>query len=142
MSRSIVCICSIVIFFVTCKKDERGYTETLYRIKHCFEEQNYDECVKYMTLRTQKLLKKLESSFPQIADAGYGMAVLFRKGSEWEIVKVAGNEKNANVKVRYVKHPTENIIGSEVEFVLKKENGEWKLDMEKEIENLIENIKF
>ncbi len=141
MKKMMIAVAVMVLMFVSCKKNEQGYGENLRAVQSLFEEQKYDESLDFMTSGTKKSLRRLSSSFPGIAEAGFGMGVLFRKGAEWQIVDEIVQGDVAKVKVRYVRHPVENIRGSETVFVFKKESGEWRLDMEKDVDGFIAEMQ-
>jgi hypothetical protein len=139
--RKIVSIMIMVLLGATsCKKNEQGYRTNLRTVQTLFEEQKYDEAIAYMTEGTKKSLRRLSTTYPGIAEAGYGLAILFRKGVEWVVIEDTMRDDVARIKVKYARHPVENIKGSEAEFVFKKESGEWRLDMEREIEAFIEEM--
>lgn len=139
--RCAVAVCVLVLAGVCCKKNEQSYIENLRSIQSLFEEQKYDESLKFMTSGTRSSLRKLSSKYPGIAEAGYGFGVLFRKGAEWNVIEEHVEGEMAKVKVRYTNHPVENIKGSETVFIFKKESGEWRLDMEREVDGFIDELQ-
>lgn len=141
MKNIAIAVALMIMMHASCKKNEQGYVENLRAIQSLFEEQKYEESLQFMTSATKKSIRRLMLNFPGIAEAGFGMGVLFRKGAEWEIVEEKVEGDNAKVKVRYMRHPVENIKGSETVFIFKKESGEWRLDMEKEIDGFVAEMQ-
>lgn len=142
MNRIAIAVAAIIMVVnLSCKKNEQGYLQNLRSVQALFEEQKYEDALRYMTSGTKNSLRRLSTNFPGIAEAGFGMGVLFRKGAEWEIIEDTAQGEEAKVKVRYIRHPVENIKGSETVFIFKKESGEWRLDMEREIDGFIAEMQ-
>ena len=94
-----------------------------------------------MTSGTRRSLGALERVSPGIADAGYGLSMLFADGSVWDVLENKKQENTATIKVRYARHPIENLRGNEMVFRLIKESGGWKLDLEKLIDESVKEFK-
>jgi hypothetical protein len=58
---------------------------------------------------------------------------LFNDKTAWEEVSKKSDGAAGTIRIRYTGHPVENMIGSEMEFRVRKEGGSWKIDLEDEI---------
>ncbi len=65
----------------------------------------------------------------------------FAKEAAWDVVQETIKGDTADVKIKYTKHPVENMKGFEMTFHMKKEDGSWKIDMEKEMQAALSMIK-
>lgn len=54
-----------------------------------------------------------------------------------KVIKSSINGSDALVKVKYIRHPVENVIGSEVNYRFHFQEGRWKLDFQKELDEVI-----
>lgn len=61
----------------------------------------------------------------------------FVSGAKWKVVDEKINGDSAELRIKYVEHPVENMKGLEIPFRLKKEGGEWKIDMENELKQAL-----
>lgn len=50
--------------------------------------------------------------------------------------KISGDR--AIIRVRYMEHPVENVIGSEIDYTFVNENGKWKIDFKSDIDKIID----
>ncbi len=129
----------ISVVFVSCSQSP-GDVLTEFKDSKNNKTNNPD---KYYTTGTVLALKELENltSKEKGVHSGYSDKK-FAKGVEWDIVNEKINGDNADVTVKYIKHPVENMKGLEVTFRLAKENGEWKVDMEKELQRSLYILKM
>ena len=139
-------IISILMLAVTlglaaCAKPPSEPLKTMEKIKSLYVSQKFEEAAGLFTGNTRRALDDLERVSPGARQAGYGLAVLFPGNSEWEVLETRIDGGTAAVRVRYARHPVENIRGNEIEFRLRKEDGGWKWDMEKEIVESIGQIR-
>ncbi len=58
---------------------------------------------------------------------------LFNEKTTWDELSRKTDGSRGSIRIRYTGHPVENMIGSEMDFRLKKEDGSWKIDLEDEI---------
>ncbi len=61
----------------------------------------------------------------------------FSPGTNLKIIKSSITGSDAVVRVRYLDHPVENVIGSEVDYRFIYQERRWKLDFQKEINEII-----
>ncbi len=93
--------------------------------------------LQYYTEGTEDALKRAVKK--GIVHNNNRLALLPRFNAETEIkiLKEEISGSDANVTVKYINHPVENMIGFKTVFRFKWENNRWKLDMEREIDSLI-----
>ncbi len=65
----------------------------------------------------------------------------FSPGIKLKIVKSSIEGSEAVVGVRYLDHPVENVIGSEIDYRFIYQEGRWKLDFKKEIDEIIRSSR-
>ncbi|HOT45269.1 MAG TPA: hypothetical protein PLM53_09980 [Spirochaetota bacterium] len=58
---------------------------------------------------------------------------LFNEKTTWDELSRKVDGSRGSIRIRYTGHPVENMIGSEMDFRLRKEGGSWKVDLEDEI---------
>ncbi len=61
----------------------------------------------------------------------------FSPGTNLKIIKSSIKGSDAVVRVRYLDHPVENVIGSEVDYRFIYQERRWKLDFKKEVDDII-----
>ncbi len=129
----------IVVFsFISCSK---GPGDVLEKVKSYHSSGDFENVKKFYTKGTVEAMDELEKLSPQSKGKGKNADKKFADGSKWEVVSEKIDGDTAEVKVKYVEHPVENMKGLELPFRLKKEDGEWKIDMEKEMRMGLNMIK-
>ena len=67
------------------------------------------------------------------------------KNIEWEILKSVispgSSGKKAKVIIQYTNHPIENMIGFKMMYNFVVEEGKWKIDLKKEVEEALALVK-
>jgi hypothetical protein len=61
----------------------------------------------------------------------------FTPDTRLQIIKSSIDGSDAVVRVRYLEHPVENVIGSEADYRFLYQERRWKLDFKKEIDEII-----
>ena len=135
---AVICLL-LSIFIISCSK---GPGDVLIEMKKNQNEGKYNDISNYYTKGTIKALKELDKLSSGGSDKGNYINKKFAKGTDWKIIdeKVEGN--NAEVTIKYTEHPIENMIGLELTFRFSKEDGDWKIDMQKELEMSLEMLKM
>lgn len=131
----------MMICILSCSKPPSAPLQALDAIKGLFAAQKYDEAAEHFTGGTRSAAEDLERISPGARQAGYGVAVLFAGGSEWEVIGSDVKGSEAVIRVRYSRHPVENFKGNEMAFRLRNEGGRWKWDMEREIEESVKALR-
>lgn len=132
---------AVTLGLAACAKPPSEPLKTMEKIKSFYGAQKFEEAAGLFTGSTRRALDDLERVAPGTRQAGYGFAVLFPGDSEWEVLETRIDGASAAVRVRYARHPVENIRGNEIEFRLRREDGGWKWDMEREITESIGQIR-
>ena len=100
--------------------------------------ENIEDVYKYYTKGTADAIKEMHKLFP---DAAKEKDSKFAEGAKWEVIEEKIDGDIATVKIKYTEHPVENMKGFEFPFRMKKEEGKWKIDMEKEMQQALAMIK-
>lgn len=141
MKKISISMLAVILGLAACAKPPGEPLKTMEKIKSLYGEQKFEEAAGLFTGSTRRALNDLERVSPGTRQAGFGFAVLFPGESEWEVLESKTDGATASVRVRYARHPVENIRGNEIEFRLRKEDGGWKWDMEREITESIGQIR-
>ncbi len=65
----------------------------------------------------------------------------FTPETKLKVMKIKIDGSDARVRVKYLDHPVENVIGSEVEYRFLYREKRWKLDFKKEIDEIIKSSR-
>ncbi|HNR88333.1 MAG TPA: DUF4878 domain-containing protein [Spirochaetota bacterium] len=84
------------------------------------------------TSETVKAMEELMKIVPKDLQDSKGQNK-FPKEAKWDVVSEKIDGDTAEVKVKFSDHPMANMKGQEVTFKMKKEDGAWKIDLEKEM---------
>lgn len=68
-----------------------------------------------------------------------GMLLPFRAGARWKEVSRKDSGDSAVVTVTFVEHPVQNLVGFSFTCRMVKGDGEWKIDLEKEVSDALES---
>ncbi len=101
-------------------------SDTLSSVKPCWDKDD-KECAKaYYTKESVKKLEDEEKKSPglKVNKKGKGFGLL-----EWEVISEDIQGDSAQVKIKFVEHPKEKLIGHETTYYMKKEDAEWKIDV-------------
>ena len=102
---------------------------------------NYDNLNVYYTRGTIKAIEDMDKLSKQNKTGKAKEDKRFMEGTDWNVVAEKVNGNDADVTIKYTDHPIENMRGLELMFKLQKEDGKWKLDMEKDIRKGLEMIR-
>lgn len=128
----------IAFVFASCTNSPGDVLE---KVKSLHNKGDYESVKKYYTKGTVEAMEELKKLAPDTEEEGGKIEKKFAKGTKWKIVSEKIDENTANVKIQYIDHPIENMKGSEITFKMRKEDGEWKVDMEKEMRIGVEMLK-
>jgi hypothetical protein len=132
----IIFICGA--FFAACSQYPR---DVLLEIKKQQANGNYDDFYKYYTNDTVKTMAELDRLIEKNQTVKGKEDKRFMDGADWDVIAEKINGNDADVIIKYTDHSIENMRGLELGFKLKKEDGKWKLDMEKDLRKSMEMIK-
>ncbi len=62
---------------------------------------------------------------------------LFNEKTAWDELSRTNDGSRGSIRIRYTGHPVENMIGFEMNFMLRKEGDSWKIDLEDEIRHAL-----
>lgn len=65
----------------------------------------------------------------------------FRSGAKWKIISEEVIGDRAEVRIKFIEHPVENIRGFGITYQFKKEGGSWKIDIEQDLSEIIKRRK-
>jgi len=132
---------AVLFLPLACSKPRNEPLEALLAVKKNFIEGKYVEAKVMMTSGTRRSLGSLERLSPGIGETGYGLSMLFADGSEWDVLENKKENGAAVIRVRYARHPVENLRGNEMTFRLVNEGGRWKLDLENMIDESVKELR-
>jgi hypothetical protein len=101
----------------------------------------FNEIKAYYTKGTLAAMDELGKLAPQHPQSEFGTNRIFADGAKWDIVSEKIEGDTAELKIMYTSHPVENMRGYEMPFRMKKEDGTWKWDMEKDLRESIPLMK-
>ncbi len=102
----------------------------------------YEDCIRNnYTKGSIKMMEDSLQSSPEGATKGLQRYKNFVEGAEWKIVKENIDGDRADIVVLFTEHPEAKKKGREIPYVLTREDGEWKIDMEKQIEMALDIMK-
>lgn len=116
--------------------------DVLLNIKKQHSLGNYDNLDDYYTRGTVKAMKELDKLSLKNKTGKPKQDKKFAEGTDWDVVSEKTEGDKAEVKIKYTKHPVENMIGLELIFHLLREDGKWKVDMEKDLGRSLELLKI
>lgn len=116
--------------------------DVLLNIKKQHSLGNYNNLDDYYTRGTVKAMKELDKLSLKNKTGKPKQDKKFAEGTDWDVVSEKMEGDKAEVKIKYTKHPVENMIGLELIFNLLKEDGKWKVDMEKDLGRSLELLKM
>lgn len=128
----------IILLFISCSNSPE---DALEKVKKYYNKDDYEKVMGCYTAGTVSAMEELEKLTGQPKLKKMNIGKKFMDGASWEITKNDIGGDIASLTIKYIEHPVENMRGLDVEFRLKKENGEWKIDEEKGIRENIENIR-
>lgn len=133
------CIGFFVVFsFTSCSKNP---SDVLGKLQNLYKAGNYEDVKSYYTKGSIEAMNELEKLVPKSQNKEAKVDKKFVEGAKWEVVSEKINGDVADLKIKYVEHPVENMKGLEITFKMKREDGEWKIDMEKELRMSLDMIK-
>lgn len=116
-------------------------SDVLMDLQNAYQSGSLEDPTKYYTKGTMEAMKELGALAPKSEQDKKAQEKEFARGAKWEVVQEKVEGDTAEVKIKYVEHPVENLKGEEMTFKLRKEEGRWKIDMEKEMRASITLLK-
>ncbi len=116
-------------------------SDVLKAMQKVYASDNFDDAEKYYTRGTVELMKELNKLNPKSTKEKSLADKKFVSGAKWDVVEEKIDGDAAQVKVRYVEHPVENMKGFEYIYKMRKEDGAWKIDMESELKAALAMMK-
>ena len=128
----------MLVLFISCSKKPGDVLDKMHELSI---KGSNDDLKGYYTRGTVTALEELEKLTPKDQGEKKNVSKQFAKGSSWKIIEESIDGDNAEVIIRYTEHPVENMKGLDITFKMRKEDGEWKIDMENDIRKGITLIK-
>jgi hypothetical protein len=116
-------------------------SDVLKAMQKVYSSDKFDDANKYYTKGTVELLNELNKLNPKSTREESLADKKFVSGAKWDVIEEKIDGESAQVKVRYVEHPVENMKGFEYTYKMKKEDGAWKIDMEGELKVALSMMK-
>ncbi|MDY6935287.1 MAG: hypothetical protein SVZ03_13820 [Spirochaetota bacterium] len=127
-----------VLSLSSCSKNP---SDTLGDVQNLYKVDKHEEVKDYYTEGSIKAMEELKKLVPDSQKGGVEIDKKFVSGAIWEVIEEKIDGDMAEIKIKYTDHPEENMKGLEITYNMKKENGRWKIDMEKELNESIKMIK-
>ncbi|MCU0848236.1 MAG: DUF4878 domain-containing protein [Spirochaetes bacterium] len=131
----VISLVVLALAMVGCTKKP---SDTLGKLQSAAKSGNLEDAKKYYTKGTVKAMEELQKLFPVDPKKGDNK---FAEGAKWTVVNEKIDGDKAEVKVKYTDHPDPKMKGAEITFNMKKEDGDWKLDLEKELNMALSMFK-
>ncbi|RPI91543.1 MAG: DUF4878 domain-containing protein [Spirochaetales bacterium] len=116
-------------------------SDVLKAMQKVYSSDTFEDANKYYTKGTVELLNELNKLNPKSTGEQSLADKKFVSGAKWDVIEEKIEGESAQVKVRYVEHPVENMKGFEHTYKMKREDGAWKIDMEGELKGSISMMK-
>ena len=126
----------ILLLFITqfsCGKKTAGTPEEVF--EKLAKTDNYNDAKLYFTSGTIKLVDSAVSKGMLDEKDRADYLHLFNKKTKWVITNTSNYGNAAGITLRFTKHPIENLKGTDMTYNLVKEDGSWKIDLEKEMKD-------
>jgi hypothetical protein len=126
----------IILLFLTqfsCGKKTAGTPEEVF--EKLANTENYNEAKIYFTNGTINLMDSAVSKGILDEKDRADYLPLFNKKTKWVITNTTNYGNAAGISLRFTNHPIENLKGTEITYNLVKEDGSWKIDLEKEMKD-------
>ncbi len=117
----------------SCGKKTAGTPEEVF--EKLAKADNYNEAKLYFTNGTIKLVDSAVSKGMLDEKDRADYLHLFNKKTKWVITNTENYGNAAGITLRFTKHPIENLKGTDITYNLVKEDGSWKIDLEKEMKD-------
>ncbi len=122
--------------FILCTdKGSRGPGNIFKMVQDSYTKEGVDAVKKYYTEGTIKAMDELKMFSSESNESNY-FDSYYSRGVKWEVEDEQVDGDSATIKIKYLEHPVEKMKGIEVPFNMRKEDGEWKIDMEKEMKGI------
>jgi hypothetical protein len=131
-------ILSVAFFLSACSQKP---SDVLKEIQKKQVDGSYNNLNAYYTNGTVKAIAELDKLYQKKKAGKAGEDKRFADGARWDVIAEKLNGNDAEVIIKYAEHPVQNMIGLELMFRLRNEDGKWKLDAEKEILKSMEMLK-
>jgi len=129
-----------VLFLWSCKKDAApGSIESLFQ--GLGEAKGFIETKRYYTDGTLGAIERAASQGGVTPDQMSRILPSFTAGARWEELSRDVRGNRADVTIRFVQHPVQNMVGFTVRFRLIREDGGWKIDLKEEVEQSLSTMK-
>ena len=116
-------------------------SDVLKAMQKVYSSDKFDDANKYYTKGTVELLNELNKLNPKSTREESLADKKFVSGAKWDVIEEKIDGETAQVKVRYIEHPVENMKSFEYTYKMKKEDGAWKIDMEGELKVALSMMK-
>lgn len=140
MKKLLITMLSLAVLFAvnSCAKKPSGILD---RLQDAAKSGKFEDVKKFYTKGTLAAMEDMNRLVPPRQKDGKYEDNKFAGGAKWDVVSEKVEGDAADIKIKYTEHPVENMKGLEISFRLKKEDGSWKIDMEREIRQSLEMIK-
>jgi hypothetical protein len=116
--------------FCSNKQDTAGFDRIFEKLSRA---KGYNETKRYYTNGTIAAIDYAASRVAATEKEKLSLLPLFNEKTKWEELLHKTEGTRGMVRVRYLDHPSQNMIGFTVDFRMKMENGSWKIDLEDEM---------
>ncbi len=137
--RVIIVITALALLVPSCKK-EQGKTRELSEI---FEKisaaETYREASSFYTENTLAVVDSAVRRGRIGKDERVLLLPAFTSGASWEELEKKESRDSAVIRIRFTEHPVENMRGYEMSIRLVREDGSWKIDLAKELNESLQS---
>ncbi len=129
-------IFTVFLTFMSCGSKPSGVLEKLQGADFG----DMEQMSRYYTRGTIAAVKELNAAAPRSEKGEASADKKFAKNARWKIIDEKVEGDRASIRIKYTRHPVENMVGLEIPINMKKEDGLWKVDMEKEMKETVAMI--
>jgi hypothetical protein len=140
--KRIICLLIMPAFFASCSgKKEAAPGSPAAALKALASASDYQGALGCYTSATGNAVRRILSS-GGVSEADILPILAFLRGARsWDVVREAIDGDNASLEIVISDHVTDNMKGGRILCSMKKEDGGWKIDMEKNMRALEKSLR-
>ncbi len=141
MRKGLLMMCTIVLVAGLVSCGTKKPSDVLMKARDASGAGDTSMIEQYYTAETSKMIRELEEMSKKFPGAKSKPSKGLAADAKWEVVKEDIEGDTAQVTIRYTEHPVARLKGTEYTFRMKREGGDWKIDMEKELAMAVKMMK-
>ncbi len=112
------------------KQDPAGFDRVFERLSRA---KSFNEMKAFYTSGTIAAVEDAASSDATTARGRNSLLPQFNEKTKWELLQSSSDRSRGMARIRYLDHPSQNMVGYTMELKMKMEKGSWRIDLEDEV---------